>query len=115
MVFTSQLLPTDTLFRSPIVLPTLQRRAAELDRLIDEHLVEARAELGGTFLPVDRMWIRRYDVATHARIESAARRVVALRGNGGSIKQAARVLGMAPSALYEWVGRRKIPDLIAAD
>jgi hypothetical protein len=115
MVFTFQPLPTDALFRSPIVVPTLRRRAAELERLIDEYLVEARAELGGTFLPVDRTWIRRYDAATHARIESAARRVVALRGNGGSVIRAATVLGMASSALYEWAGRRKIPDLIAAD
>jgi len=111
MVCTAQPLPTDTLFRSPIVLPTLRRRAAELDRLIDEYLVEACAEFGGTFLPVDRTWIRRYDVATHASIESAARRAVALRRNDGAINRTARVLGMAHSALSEWVARRNMPDL----
>ena len=116
MVFTAQPLPTDMLFRSPIVIPSLQRRAAaELDRLIEEHLVEARAELGGTFLPVDRAWIRRYDTDTHATIEIAARRIVALRGDGDSITRAAQVLGMATSTLSEWVSRRKIPDLIAGD
>ncbi len=115
MVCTSLPRQTDVLFRSQIALPALRRRVTELDRIINEYLVDACAELGGTFLPIDRARIRRYDSVTHARIASAARRIVVLRGNGGSIVRAARVLRMAHGALSEWVARRKIPDLTAAD
>jgi hypothetical protein len=103
---------TDILLRSPLVIPPVRKRAVELDRIIDEYLVDGCAEFGGTFLPADRQWIRRFDAKTLARIEFAARRIVALRGNGGSITRTARLLGMSHSALSQWVARRNIPDLI---
>jgi len=92
----------DVLLKSPIVLPPLRRRDPALDRIIDAFLVEARADLGGTFLPSDRAWIRQHDAKTLARIEFATRRLVALRGAGGSITRTARILGVAHSALSEW-------------
>lgn len=105
--------------RAVISLPPLRRRAGEIDRIIDEYLVQACADMGGTFSPADRAWIRRYDGATHASIELAARRAAALRSPRsavarGAITHAARVLGMAHSALSEWVARRKIPGLDSA-
>lgn len=106
---------TDLLLKSPIVIPSLRKRATELDRIVDGFLVDACAEHGGTFLPGDREWIRRFDCKTLARIEFAVRRIVAIRGAGGSITSAARGLGMAHSALSEWVARRSIPNLSAAD
>jgi hypothetical protein len=103
---------TDILHTSPLVIPLPRKRAVELDRIIDEYLVDACAEYGGMFLPADREWIRRFDAKTLARIEFATRRVVALRSNGGSITRTARLLGMTHSALSQWVARRNIPDLI---
>jgi hypothetical protein len=103
---------TDILLKSSLVIPPLRKRAVELDRIIDEYLVDACAEHGRTFLPADREWIRRFDAKTLARIEFAVCRIVALRGNGGSITGTARLLGKAHSALSEWVARRNIPDLV---
>ena len=103
---------TDILHTSPLVIPLPRKRAVELDRIIDEYLVDACAEYGGMFLPADREWIRRFDAKTLARIEFATRRIVALRSNGGSITRTARLLGMTHSALSQWVARRNIPDLI---
>jgi len=105
----------DVLIRSRIVIPSLRRRKTEMDRIINEYLVDARTELGGTFLSSDHTWIRRHDAKTLSRIELATRRLVALRSAGGSITRAARLLGIAHSALSEWVARRKVPDLVARD
>jgi hypothetical protein len=107
--------PLAAAFKVPIALPALRRRAAELERIIDAYLEDACAKAGGTFSSADRVWIRRHDAATHASIEFAARRAVALRSNDGAINRTARVLGMAHSALSEWVARRKIPGLVAVD
>lgn len=103
--------------KTSVSVPALRRRVGELDRIIDEYLVQACADMGGTFSSADRAWIRRYDGATHATIELAARRAAALRSPRGAIARgaithAARVLGMAHSALSEWVSRRKIPGLV---
>lgn len=100
--------------RSAVVLPPLRARSSELDRIIDEYLGDASADLGGTFLPSDRRWIRRHEARTLARIEFAARRLVALR-TAGSISHAARMLGIAYSALWTWAASRRIPLLKTAD
>ena len=73
------------------MLPPLGERAAELDRIIDEYAADAVAALGAsaTFTPADRDWVRRHEAATLAGIEKATRRLVAIRGNGGSITRAA--------------------------
>jgi hypothetical protein len=103
---------TDILHTSPLVIPPPRKRADELHRIIEEYLVDACAEYGGMILPADREWIRRFYGKTLARIEFAARRIVALRSTGGSVRRTARLLGMGHSALSEWVARRNIPDLI---
>lgn len=98
--------PRSVLLRAPIVLPRLRTRAARLDRCIDTYLTRACSDLGGETSPADRRWIRRHDGQTLGRIELAARRLVALRNSGGSITRAATMLGVAHSALSEWVARR---------
>jgi hypothetical protein len=99
------------LLASPIEIPPLDERAAELDRVIDEYAAEAVAGLGvdAAFTPEDRAWVRRHEGATLAQIEKATRRLVAIRHHGGSITRAAAQLVMSHGALSEWVARRALP------
>jgi hypothetical protein len=112
VVCTHALQHAEPLIASPIVLPPLAARAAELDRVIDEYAADAVAALGAgaTFTPADRDWVRRHEAATLARIEKATRRLAAIRGNGGSITRAAAQLAMSHAALSEWVARRTLPE-----
>jgi hypothetical protein len=112
VVCTHALQPAEPPIASPIVLPPLDERAAELDRIIDEYAAEAVAGLGAvaTFMPADRDWVRRHEAATLAQIERATRRLVAIRDNGGSITRAAAQLAMSHAALSEWVARRTLPE-----
>lgn len=110
VVCTHTLLHSDPLIASPIVIPPLSERAAELNQIIDTYAVDAVAELGGAFTPADRASIRQNESATLAQIEKATRRLIAIRAAGGSITRAAHRLGMAHGALSEWVARRAIAD-----
>lgn len=108
IVCTHTLLPSDTLIASPIVLPPLAEREAELDRIIDAYAVDAGATSGETLTPFDREWIYRHEASTLSGIEKATRRLVAVRNAGGSITRAAAQLGMAHGALSEWIARRTL-------
>jgi hypothetical protein len=112
VICTHLLQHAEPLIASPIVLPPLGGRAAELDRVIDEYAAEAVAALGAssTFTPADRDWVRRHEAATLPQIEKATRRLAAIRGNGGSITRAAAQLAMSHAALSEWVARRTLPE-----
>jgi hypothetical protein len=102
--------PGEPAIASPIVVPPLARRAAELSRIIAAYAVDAAAELGGALDPADAAWIRSHEVDSLAQIEIAVRRLVALRNGGGSITRAASQLGMSHAALSEWLARRGLPD-----
>jgi len=103
----------ESLIASPIVIPPLEWRASELDRIIDAYVADARADLGGTWSAVDHEWVRRHEAATLPEIEVATRRLVALRATRGSLAHAARRLEMSRPALAEWVSRRSLPAMVS--
>lgn len=96
------------LVSAPIELPSLARRTAELDRIVEEYADDASALLGCTrrFSAIDRAWVRAHSAASLAEIEKGTLRLVALRETG-SIAGAAALLGMAHTSLGEWIGRRR--------
>jgi hypothetical protein len=96
---------------SPITVPSLVGREAELDRIIDEYAEDAVAELGAPrvgFLPVDHAWVREHAASSLLEIEKATLRLVALR-HSRNLSHAAARLGMAPVSLSRWIGRREMP------
>ena len=96
---------------SPITVPSLAGREAELDRIIDEYAEDAVAELGAPrvgFLSVDHAWVREHAASSLPEIEKATLRLVALR-HSRNLSHAAARLGMAPVSLSRWIGRREMP------
>jgi hypothetical protein len=96
---------------TPIIVPSLTGRAAELDRIIDEYAQDAITELHaprGGFLAVDRAWIREHAAASLPELEKATLRLVAIR-HSRNLSNAADRLGMAPVSLSRWIGRRRLP------
>jgi pSer/pThr/pTyr-binding forkhead associated (FHA) protein len=100
---------------SPIAIPSLARRAGEIDRIIDEYAEDAINELDtpdARFLSVDRAWVREHASSSLPEIEKATLRMVALRASP-TLGDAAKRLGMAPVSLSRWIGRRSMPMDIA--
>lgn len=96
---------------TPIVIPPLAARAAELDRIIREYAEDAMTELAtprSGFLEVDHAWVREHAATSLPQIEKATLRLVALRTSRTFTIAAAR-LGMAPISLSRWIGRRRMP------
>ena len=106
IVCTRRLQANDPLIASPIVLPPLAERTAELDRIIDGFAIDAGGPPDEPLTPVDREWVHQHEARTLPGIEKATRRLVAIRDCDGSITHAASRLGMAHGALSEWVSRR---------
>jgi len=100
----------EPLIATPVVLPPLSERVAELDLVIGAYGAEAAAALGSAFTSADHAWVRREEATTVAEIERAARRLVAFRASGGKLTRAAALLGMSHGALSEWVARRTLPE-----
>lgn len=98
------------LLGTPIVVPSLAERGAELPRIIDEYGQDAVRSLRASspFRPLDREWIATYSAESLPDIEKGTRRLVALR-ECGSAAAAALMLGMSHVALNKWIGRRRIP------
>lgn len=100
----------------PIRVPSLNTRASELPRIVDEYLADAIDELGALradFTGADRQWIIDHGPWTLAEIEKTTLRLVALRVSRNVSNAAAR-LGMAPVSLSRWIDRRKLRRLLAA-
>jgi FHA domain len=96
---------------TPIVIPPLVGREAEIHQIIQDYADDAVAELGLTrsgFLPVDAAWVRRHASTSLPEIEKATLRLVALRASRNVNKAAAR-LGMTYVSLTRWIGRRSLP------
>lgn len=111
--------PTDAeaLGATPIVIPSLNRRANELPQIVDEYAKEAIAELGlegREFSSECRDWIIRDEAASLADIEKATLRLLALQEVTGNVSRAAKLLGMARWSLSKWIGRRQLPIAIQA-
>jgi hypothetical protein len=92
----------------PIMVPPLQSRPHEINRIIDECAEEAATELFTivTLTAADREWILRHSASSVTEIEKGTRRVLSIRQHDGHIPAAARSLGMAPISLSRWIGRR---------
>jgi hypothetical protein len=102
---------------APIVVPALDSRAAELDRVITEYAADAVAELGAPrsgFTDADRAWVREHAATSLAEVEKATLRLVAIRTSRNLSTAAAR-LGMAPVSLLRWLVRRKLPAMMLSD
>jgi pSer/pThr/pTyr-binding forkhead associated (FHA) protein len=100
---------------TPIVIPPVASRAAELDRIIREYAEDAMMELAtprSGFQDADLAWVREHAGTSLPEIEKATRRLVALRASR-SLSKAAMRLGMAPISLSRWIGRHHMPMKIA--
>ncbi|HEY1817416.1 MAG TPA: FHA domain-containing protein [Kofleriaceae bacterium] len=115
LVVCARALKREPLIASPITIPPVEERPDERDRIIDGYGADAVAALGGSFAAQDRQWIARNEGGTHADIERAAHRLVALRATNGKITSAAAMLGMSHGALSEWIARRDMPMPIEKD
>jgi hypothetical protein len=96
---------------TPIVIPPVASRAAEIDRIIDEYVAEAIDELRTPQSPLsesDHVWVREHASTSLPDIEKATRRLIALRASR-SVSDAATRLGMAPVSLSRWIERRHVP------
>jgi hypothetical protein len=97
---------------TPIVVPRLSDRRAEIGRIIDEYAEDAMTDLGtprSKFPAVDHAWVREHASGSLPDIEKATLRLVALRASRNLSSAAAR-LGMATISLTRWIGRRRLPE-----
>jgi hypothetical protein len=93
---------------SPIRVPSLRTRAADVPRIVDEYASEAIATLHAhpqCFTRSDRRWVIEQASGSLAEIEKATLRLVALRMSA-TLGDAAARLGMAYVSLVRWLGRR---------
>jgi len=95
------------LFCRPLEVPPLWARAPEADRLLQEALDEAAAELRTASPQIPRPLRQAVldRIASFAELEKTALRVVAL-ASARNLTHAAARLGMAPVSLTRWLRRR---------
>jgi FHA domain len=103
--------------RPPIVIPPLDTRKTELDRLISEYVVEAAKRLYCTkqvrLSPEDRGWLRTHACESLPEIQTATLRLVAVR-EAGNVSAGSALLGISHVALTKWLDRRGFAKLEAA-
>jgi hypothetical protein len=93
-----------------IPIPPITDREDEFERLLEAYGWDAVEELGASCLGLrldDPGLVRSSGIATLDRIETVARRLVALRNWG--VTGGAKRLGITHGALSRWARRRKIP------
>jgi hypothetical protein len=98
--------------RLSILVPALKDRAQEIARIVDEYAEDARAAFSAppsSFVRSDRAWVLANEASTLPEIETATRRLVALRSSENA-ERAAERLGMTGTSLRNWIGRRKLPQ-----
>lgn len=101
----------DGFLSTAVQIPTLESRAAELPRIVDEYAADAASTLEvpiASFTEADRAWVLAHGTTSLSEIEKATVRLIALR-TSASVDKAARRLGMATVSLSRWIGRRNIP------
>lgn len=101
---------------SPIVIPSLRTRDAELPRILQEVEREAHETLHEAvqeLAPEDRAWLLRHAVTSLPELEKATLRLLALRTTPSLAGAAAR-LGMAPVSLRRWLRRRNLEAVEAS-
>lgn len=95
----------------PIEIPSLHERAEDIQRIVDEYLLEAASELAwaSPLSKQDRAWlIDSASSSTFPDLEKSIARLVALRSSD-RISQAAARLGMTAVSLSRWIQRRRLP------
>jgi hypothetical protein len=101
----------------PIVIPPLDTRKAEIDRLISEYVLEAAKRLYCTkrvrLSPEDRAWIRTHACESLPEIQTATLRLVAVR-EAGNVNAGSALLGISHVALTKWLNNRGFAKLEAA-
>ena len=103
---------------SPLIVPPLRGRAAELPQIVDEYAADAIATLNappGSFTNEDRTWVLAHAASSLDEIEKATLRIVAL-ATSPSVTRAAARLEMAQVSLIRWIARRaaSLPQVQAA-
>lgn len=100
----------------PIVVPPLDARKTELDRLVNEYVLEATKRLYSTrrirLSPEDRSWLRTNASSSLLEIQMATLRLVAVR-DAGNINAASALLGISHVALAKWLNARGFAKLEA--
>jgi hypothetical protein len=110
--------PDDPELPTPrIVIPPLDARKPELDRLIGEHVREAAGHLYATgqiqLSSADRAWLWTAARGSLPALRTATLRLVAVR-EGGSVNAASALLGISHVALANWLDARGFAQLEAA-
>lgn len=108
--------PRSRFAASPIVIPSLRTRDAELPRILQEVEREAHETLHEAvqeLAPEDRAWLLRHAVTSLPELEKATLRLLALRTTPSLAGAAAR-LGMAPVSLRRWLRRRNLEAVEAS-
>jgi hypothetical protein len=98
---------------SPIVVPPLASRKAEIDRVIMEYATEAAGVMGISerwLSPSERVWIRDHAGDSLPEIQKATLRLAAIRQAGSSSAGAIKV-GISHTAMLKWLRNHKYPDL----
>jgi hypothetical protein len=94
-----------------IRIPPLASRYDEVDRIVAEYASDAIDFLGAqptSFTSQEHQWLIARRPRSLSDIERSTLRLVAIREYGGVSKAAVR-LGMNPSAMSRWCGRRVFP------
>jgi DNA-binding NtrC family response regulator len=92
---------------APILIPSLQERAAELPRIVEEFAADAAAALSSnvSLSAKDHDWICKHSASSLDEIETTTLRLVALRQEG-NVLRASRLLGISHVSLGQWFQRR---------
>jgi hypothetical protein len=99
---------------SPIEVPPLSERSAELPRIVDEYVFDAVVALvpapGALVLTErDHRWLIEHAATMSiSDVEKTTLRLVALRSSA-NVSHAAARLGMTAVSLSRWAGRRSLP------
>lgn len=100
---------------TPVIIPPLTSRRAEIDRIIDEYATEAAAAMGigeRWLSPAERVWIRDRTGGSLPEIQKATSRLAAIR-QAGSISAGALKVGISHTAMLKWLRTHRYPDLAA--
>ncbi len=101
----------------PIVIPPLDMRKTEIDRLISEYVLEASRRLYCTrrirLTPEDRTWLRTSACESLPELQMATLRLVAVR-EAGNVNAASALLGISHVGLAKWLNARGFGKLEAA-
>jgi hypothetical protein len=90
-----------------LVVPPLEDRAAELDRIIDAYVADAPAKLGGVLNAEDRAWVKAQPKLSFSSIAAGTRRALAYRAAEGEVTRAADLADLEHGSLSTWLARRR--------